>query len=422
LNEVWNGLGDPDRWVRYAARVALEERPVDQWKARALAESGPWPGLTALLALARLGPASIQPELVERVGALLGLDGASAGPTNPGPEAALIGWRALAVSFARSGRPSPEVVERVRRMAERRFPSGDARLDQALCEMLVYVESPEAVRRTVPLIGSAQTQNEKVHYLLLLRGLRTGWTPEDRRTYFTWLLRAWREFHGANTLPVALKFIRRDAEATLTPAERTALADLWPLLDAATAGSAPGSTAGQEKPAAAPAVRKFVKEWALSDFAEFLGAPRGSEPATLPDPARGQWLFTEAGCAACHRFGRTGGVVGPDLSAVGSRFDRRALLESILEPSRVVSEVYRTTTVITRGGDILEGRLLAEDEQAVTLGLNALDPASAPRSVPKASIESRRLSELSPMPSGLVNTLAKEEVVELLRWLEAGPR
>jgi hypothetical protein len=54
--------------------------------------------------------------------------------------------------------------------------------------------------------------------------------------------------------------------------------------------------------------------------------------------------------------------------------------------------------------------------------LNALDPTSAPREVSKAAIESRRLSDLSPMPAGLLNTLTKEEILHLLNWLEAGAR
>lgn len=43
-------------------------------------------------------------------------------------------------------------------------------------------------------------------------------------------------------------------------------------------------------------------------------------------------------CTKCHRFQRQGGMAGPDLTGVARRFDDRALLEAILEPSRVVSD------------------------------------------------------------------------------------
>jgi putative heme-binding domain-containing protein len=66
--------------------------------------------------------------------------------------------------------------------------------------------------------------------------------------------------------------------------------------------------------------------------------------------------------------------VGPDLTAVSSRFDRRAVLESLIEPSLVVAEVYRPTVVALKNGEILHGRILAEDAQSLTLATNPTDP------------------------------------------------
>src|SRR6185436_10719610 len=114
------------------------------------------------------------------------------------------------------------------------------------------------------------------------------------------------------------------------------------------------------------------------------------------------------------------GLAGPDLTAIGSRFDRRALLESILEPSRIVAEVYRTVTVTMKSGAILEGRIVEEDSASILLATNPVDPNDARRRLRKTDVASQSVSTLSPMPTGLLNTLNREETLDLLTWLESG--
>src|SRR5262245_6840792 len=249
------------------------------------------------------------------------------------------------------------------------------------------------------LLASATTQEEKLHYLFNLRFVKEGWTLEQRRTYLDWLRRARFEFNGAQSLPTALNYIRAEVQTALSTAERLALADALAALD---------------KPSISPPApasnRPFVKAWVMQDF---IDGHTDSRPNR--DLARGQRLFAEAGCVPCHRFGQSGGVVGPDLTSVSSRFDRRALLESILEPSRTVAEPYRNVTVTTRSDIIMEGRVVAEDAGSITLATNPVDPDRRQR-LAKADIVSQRVSTVSPMPEGLLNTLTREEVFDLLAW------
>src|SRR5436305_632506 len=63
LDLVRANLNSPDRFIRYAARIAMERQPVDQWKALALEEKQPAAAMTALLALARLGTNDLQADL-----------------------------------------------------------------------------------------------------------------------------------------------------------------------------------------------------------------------------------------------------------------------------------------------------------------------------------------------------------------------
>src|SRR5206468_9851733 len=64
---AWPHLNSEDRWIRYAARIAIESQPVEQWQQRALAERSVNGSLTALLALARCADKSLQKELLERL-------------------------------------------------------------------------------------------------------------------------------------------------------------------------------------------------------------------------------------------------------------------------------------------------------------------------------------------------------------------
>jgi putative heme-binding domain-containing protein len=397
LEEIWPRLNDPDLWVRYQARVALERFPAQGWRGRALAETNSAAAFTALLALSRVSDAALRTAILNRLHEL--------SSRTLAPDQQLLALRTFAICCIRLGRPEPVKCGRFVSLWEPRYPAADARVNQALCEMLVYLGSTNVVRKTLPLFDSAMTQQEKLHYLSMLSLVKSGWSIEERRTFFEWLGRARREFVGASMLPTALNYFQSDAEAGLWDAERAALTDTLAALRQVVA------------PARALATnRRFVKDWTMNDFSDLLAATRHG------NAARGSRLFNEAGCAQCHRFGGEGGVVGPDLTAVGSRLDRRALLESIVEPSKVVAEAYRIVTITTKSGAIIEGRIVTEDANALWLAVNPLDPIDDRRRVAKADLASQRVSELSPMPTGLLNTLAQDEVLDLLVWLESGAK
>jgi mono/diheme cytochrome c family protein len=292
--------------------MELESQPAAEWSPRALTEPKPTAALTALLALGRAGESSLQPEILARL--------AQFSAQTLSAEQQLMAIRALGVCFLRMGKPDGATAEKFAALWETRYPGNDARVNQSLCELLVYLGSTNVVSKTIPLLASAKTQEEKFHYLFILRLVKSGWTLGERRTYFDWLRRARTEFIGANMLPTALNYIRADAEATLTENERAALSETLAALNRPVA------------PAPAPlAPRPFVKEWTMADFESGLSTTKGTR-----NPARGQRLFTEIGCAQCHRVGSEGGFIGPDLTAVASRFDRRTILESMIEPSKVI--------------------------------------------------------------------------------------
>jgi putative heme-binding domain-containing protein len=135
---------------------------------------------------------------------------------------------------------------------------------------------------------------------------------------------------------------------------------------------------------------------------------------------KGEGAFNEAQCILCHRFGKIGGLVGPDLTAVGSRMAERDILESIIEPSKVLPKQYQNTLLTLRDGDVLTGRVVDENERRLVVTTDLIGRYRV--EILKADIVSRRLSMISPMPEGLVDSLTEDEIWDLIAYLETGDK
>jgi hypothetical protein len=269
--------------------------------------------------------------------------------------------------------------------------------------MLAYLNAPGFVARTVPLLAKSPTQEEQLHYALCLRLVSDGWTLDQRKAYFTWLDTAERTYRGGNSFRRFLAHIRSDAMAKLAPTEAATIADLLKTLQK----NAPA--------AAAIAPRQFVKNWQMADL-----LPTIDESTKGRNFARGKAAFETVQCARCHRFGNEGGGgIGPDLTGVGARFQPADILESILLPSKVISDQYQTTEVRTKDGDVIVGHVEGEDETTVTVLTDPFNPDVKQR-VKKTEIASRKPGKLSLMPEGLVDTLSREEILDLLAYIRSG--
>src|SRR5262249_19887298 len=86
--------------------------------------------------------------------------------------------------------------------------------------------------------------------------------------------------------------------------------------------------------------------------------------------AAGKKLFHESTvvqCRNCHRIAGKGIELGPDLDAIGKKYDRAKLLESILQPSLQIDPKYTVYIVETKAGQVLNGLLVKRDETEVIL-------------------------------------------------------
>ena len=124
-------------------------------------------------------------------------------------------------------------------------------------------------------------------------------------------------------------------------------------------------------------------------------------------------------CAGCHRFGAIGTEVGPDLTTIASRFKKRDLLESILWPSKVISDQYKAEMFELKDGKIIVGVVVRED--ALRVHLRTAESPERPVPVPKAQIAERAESTVSLMPEGLLDGYTQPDISNLLAFLLTTP-
>jgi putative heme-binding domain-containing protein len=137
---------------------------------------------------------------------------------------------------------------------------------------------------------------------------------------------------------------------------------------------------------------------------------KGFDPAKA-SAARGAEVFTK-NCAACHRVGAVGAVVGPQLDGVNKRGAER-IMEDVLDPNRNVDAAFRTTILRLKGGDTVSGLLRREEGELIVLA----DSAGKENAVSKSTVARRAESPLSLMPGNFAEILKPEEFNDLVAFL-----
>jgi putative heme-binding domain-containing protein len=418
INEhIYPFLKHEDRFIRYAARVALEHQPAGHWQDRVLAEHDPEALITGAVALARQGDKSLQPRLIA---ALERLNFASLGDTQR-----LELLRALSLDFIRMGAPDLATAARLVKELGPYFPSRSDPLNRELCIVLVSLKSPTIVASTMaqlrrpdaavtesmsdllarnPGYGGSIAQMlatrpdaQKLHYAFVLRNATVGWTLDLRKEYFAFLRRA-HKWNGGASFQGFLNNIDKDAFDNATDSERLAL-------------EATGARAGYRAPEL-PKPHGPGRAWSKDE----LLALAGSKLKSGRNFENGKRTFAAARCVVCHRFGGDGGATGPDLTQAAGRFGVKDVVEAIVEPSRVVSDQYRASIIATDSGQIVTGRVVNESGDSLIVATDA-ENSSKVTEISKKSIEAVKPSTVSLMPEKLLTPLNEVEVLDLLAYL-----
>ncbi len=387
-------LGHEDRAIRFAARIALEHQPIDQWRDRVVDLSDPQARILGVVALARCGQ---RPDKAAALAALTPL------PWDELSETERIGLlRAYGLIAIRLGDIQGEQREAVLAQLGDQFPTGNNEVDRELAQVLVYLESPDVVTKIVTEMQRSPSQENQIHYAMTLRGAEQGWNEPLHRQYFQWFndiqsARGGMSFGG---------FIQNIKQAALERVPANVQEELASIIN----------PPQQDEPEAEAPQRPLVKKWTVDDLIDTVVTS-----ARRPNFERGKEVFAAAQCYKCHRMGVQGGILGPDLTAAGGRFSPRDLLVSILEPSKEISDQYGATQFLTDDGRVVVGRVVNMNGNTLRVMTNMLDPSGL-TDVDRNTIETTRPSETSMMPTGLIDTFTAEEIADLVAYLRAGGR
>ena len=130
------------------------------------------------------------------------------------------------------------------------------------------------------------------------------------------------------------------------------------------------------------------------------------------DATRGKIVFAGV-CVACHRAGDAGTDFGPDLSRIGTKWNRVAMLEQILAPSKLIEPQWQLATVTLKDGTVKTGFIASRTDAETTLKL----PGGIVEKISSAQIATTSAARVSLMPEGMLQNLTAQEAADLLEFL-----
>ncbi len=433
LAAAWPNLNNPDRFVRYAARIAVEHQPVAQWQEKAIAETNPQRATQAIVALARQGTADLKSKAI---GTLLKINYAQL------PESQQFDvLRAFELIFLRMGEPDAADKAKVVAYLNPYYPAKTALLNRGLSKVLIYLEAPNVVNKTLALMDIKDEPGSKnlglepatassdlilrnpqygmdiakmlakvpplqqTYYAVMLSREGAGWTPELRNKYFSWFGNAFK-YEGGRSY---VGFIDRARKMALTHVPKDQFEKYNKM-----SGADLLTSSGNDIAMTGFAPKGPGRRWTLANAV----ASVDSSKAHL-DFETGKKIYSAILCKNCHAIQGSGGDIGPDLTQLGTRFSNKDILEAIIDPNKSVSDQYASTIFSLKNGQSVVGRLVNEDKTNYMISQNPF-AADQLRKVPKKDVTSKRYSPESIMLPGLINSLNPEELRTLIAYLKSG--
>jgi putative heme-binding domain-containing protein len=427
---AWPYLKNPDRYISYAARIAVEHQPVAQWQNRVLQEKDPLILTQAGIALARHGNQDQRDRL------LTAFTKINYAQLSEQQQIDLL--RAFELTLLRMGTPGKTIKNQVIAYLNPKFPAATNELNRSLSKILVYLEAPKAVEKTLALLEKAKDdQNyqktfiassdlilrnpqygldiagmlskmppaQQTYYATVLGGAKSGWTPQLYEKYFAWIKNAFNYKGGASYVG----FINKARLMALDNVPKEKLAYYKKL-----SGEELLSNNGNELANNAPNPKGPGRNWKMDE-----ALPVVETGLTGRNFEQGKAMFAATRCISCHSMRGEGGNVGPDLTQLGNRFSPKDMLESIIEPSKVVSDQYAASILTLKDGTSVLGRITNEDQNRYFISQNPFAPEQV-REVAKKDVVSTKISPLSIMMPGMINRLNPEELKDLMAYLMAG--
>lgn len=152
-----------------------------------------------------------------------------------------------------------------------------------------------------------------------------------------------------------------------------------------------------------------IEERAKSNYRKFA-------IQNLGDASHGRELFFDDPnvlCSKCHTTDGQGGKAGPDLFAIGDKFGRKDLIESILSPSATIAVGYSSTIIETNSG----GEHVGIVKQVADAWIELMGVEGVPVRISKTDIEMQRISDVSLMPDGLHAAMTVRDFSDIIEFL-----
>ncbi|RDV13506.1 heme-binding protein [Pontibacter diazotrophicus] len=425
---AWPYLKHNDRFVRYAARIAVEHQPVSQWQARALNEKDPQILTQAMIALARHGNKAQRNQMLE---SLMTIDYAQL--SAPQKQDLL---RAFELVLYRYGTPDPAMKNKAIAYLDERYPAENNNLNRSLSKLLVSLDAPQVVPKTLALLEAAKddkTEQEtatassdlilrnpqygldianmlanvppaqQTYYATALSEAKTGWTPELRDKYFQWMYNAFNYKGGRSYVG----FVDKARKAALSHVPKSQFAHYNTMSGDSLLGGGGLDLANTSSYKPQGPGRKWTVEEAL---------PLVENGLAHQNLEQGKAIYAATLCKSCHTMEGEGGFIGPDLSQLGNRFTTKDILEAIIHPDSVISDQYAATIFHLKDGSSVVGRLTNEDDNTYFVSQNPFAPQTL-REIPKSQVTRTKESEVSPMLPNLINRLNPDELKDLMAYL-----
>ncbi len=429
---AWTYLNHEDRFIQYAARIAIEHQPVDQWKDLVYQEKNSDALIQGIIALARQSDDSQRDLMLNK---LLEVNYESLSSIQ---RINLV--RAFELTLSRFGLPSGGLKSRVIAQLTPSYPADHNETNRLLCKVLAYLEAPGTIEKTLALLekpvekDDASNMNntatdaadliqrnlqygldiahtlsnippqQHTYYALVLSEVKTGWTPELRERYFKWFYKAFN-FEGGRSYIGFINNARKAALAHLPEDKFEYYNTLSGDALLSSSGNDLANVTGPEGPG---------KRYKAKDIKPLLANGLGQR-----DFVKGKNMFEASICGSCHMMNGEGGISGPDLTQLGTRFSQEDMLTSIIEPSKVVSDQYASSVLSLKDGSSIVGKIISEDDQVYKISQNPFAPDML-KEIPKDQVIEHKLSDVSAMPPGLINRMNEEELKDLLAYLISG--
>jgi putative heme-binding domain-containing protein len=432
VEAAWHHLDSDDRFIQYAARIALEHQPVSMWQTKVYEEKDAIKKIQAAIAMARQGNKDQQANLIKT------LTNINFESLNTGQQVDLV--RAIELALSRLGRPSLATEKIISSYLTSHYPAKTDVLNQLLSKTLVYIGEPSVVSKTIAMLETPQGENTDVmsntateaadlilrnpqygmaiaetlknmppaqstYYGNVLSDATNGWSPELHERYFNWFYKAFSYKAGRSYIG----FVDKARKNALAKVSKNKL-DFYNKMS----GDTLLSSSGNDLVSNAIQPKGPRKNWKEEDIAPLLANGLGNR-----NYEQGRNMFLATNCITCHAMGGEGQNIGPELSQIGNRFSPEDMLKSIINPNEVISDQYNSTVFSLKGGNSVVGRLISEEDDTYKISQNPYAP-DVIRSIPKNEVTGTKMSTISLMPPGTIDRLNDDEVKDLLAYMISG--